>query len=69
MSLLTKTQKVTQPNALASELADARQAYVATRYSVIDRAVARQDAIAETVADLESEDAVLDAIVQDAQKG
>jgi predicted ATPase with chaperone activity len=69
MALLTKTHKVVQPNALASELADAREAYIATRTSVIDRAVQRQNAIEETISDLESEDRILETIVADAQKG
>jgi hypothetical protein len=54
------------PGALAEELAAAKAAWQEKRQSVIDRAVARQQAIAETQAELAAEQTALEGVVKDA---
>jgi hypothetical protein len=55
------------PGALAAELADARVAFETVRANIIDRGVARQQAINEMILELEDEEAALAGVVADAQ--
>lgn len=59
--LFRNTQSDTA-DGLANELITARQAYIARRNSVIDRVGARRAAVAESISDLQSEDAALASV-------
>lgn len=55
------------PGGLASELAAARQTYEAVRAEVIDRGVARQQAVSAMIEELRNEEAALENVIQDAE--
>lgn len=56
------------PATLSSELVAAREQYVSTRNSVIDRAQARRDVVQETIVDLKAEDDALASVVDEARQ-
>lgn len=60
---LLKNKAAPDAQALTNELIDARAAYEATRNSVIDRVVTRQDAIGVTIEDLRAENDALSKVI------
>lgn len=64
---LVNRNKSNDPASLSSELATARQSYIAVRDDVIDRATARQNAISETIVDLDAERDALSTVVASAK--
>jgi hypothetical protein len=52
---------------LSNEIADARQRFIETRNSVIDRAIARQQAVQESIRNLQAESAALSDVEAEAR--